>query len=265
MNSPLNVFSSLLATSVRGMQAINVGAHKPAPAQLLRLYDIENCPFCRMVREALTELNLDVVILPCPKNGTRFREELVSKAGKAQFPYLEDPNTDTAMYESIDIVEYLFKQYGTEELPLRWRLSALQKISSGLASSLRPHAGMSLDKDAAANNRQADTRKKNIDPEQLLVLYSFESSPFARLVRERLCELETPYIIRNCGRTSVKDWLPPKMRDTLNIEPDSVLANRLHLLEKEGKISIPYMDDPKTGVSMFESDAIIDYLNNTYS
>ncbi len=29
-----------------------------------------------------------------------------------QFPYLIDPNTDKAMYESDDIIEYLFNEYG---------------------------------------------------------------------------------------------------------------------------------------------------------
>ena len=30
---------------------------------------------------------------PCPKDGTRFRPQVVAEGGKAQFPYLKDPNT----------------------------------------------------------------------------------------------------------------------------------------------------------------------------
>ena len=34
-------------------------------------------------------------------------------------------------------------------------------------------------------------------PDEPLELYSFESSPYSRLVRERLSELELPYVLRN--------------------------------------------------------------------
>ena len=32
--------------------------------------------------------------------------------GKLQFPYLVDPNTDTKMFESKDIIDYLENTYG---------------------------------------------------------------------------------------------------------------------------------------------------------
>ncbi len=38
-------------------------------------------------------LDLDVLVLPCPKEGPTYRPQAVAKGGKAQFPYLEDPNT----------------------------------------------------------------------------------------------------------------------------------------------------------------------------
>ena len=44
---------------------------------MLRLYDIENGPHCRLVREVLTELDLDAEIYPCPKQGKRFRPVVV--------------------------------------------------------------------------------------------------------------------------------------------------------------------------------------------
>src|SRR3546814_9576213 len=51
-------------------------AFRPArkqPAQPLQLYDIEACPYCRLVRETLSALDLDALIYPCPKGGGRFR------------------------------------------------------------------------------------------------------------------------------------------------------------------------------------------------
>lgn len=261
MAKPLNFFRSFLATNLRGMQAINVSYKSDAPEILLRLYDIENCPFCRLVREALTELNLDVIILPCPKNGQGFRQELKNKTGLAQFPYLEDANTGTALFESVDIISYLFKEYGDGKIPFRWRFSNLQKLSSSLASAARLQSGSHLDK----NPTTTVSDSTELNTKQLMSLYSFESSPYARLVRERLCELEVAYIIRNCGRGSATDWLPPQLRKALDIKADSELDNRLTLMEKEGKVSIPYLEDPTTGAAMFESNAIIDYLNQHYT
>ncbi|KAK4385578.1 hypothetical protein Sango_2681800 [Sesamum angolense] len=37
--------------------------------------------------------------------------------GREQFPFLVDPNTGTSMYESSDIVKYLFEQYGGKRNP----------------------------------------------------------------------------------------------------------------------------------------------------
>ena len=45
------------------------------------------------VREALTLLDLDVLIYPCPKGGTAFRPRVRQLSGKEQFPFLVDPNT----------------------------------------------------------------------------------------------------------------------------------------------------------------------------
>lgn len=246
---PLNIATSLFATFARPINGIAVARLGNKPAEPLQLYDIENCPYCRLVREAMTELDLDVLILPCPKGGSRFRPELEARGGRAQFPYLVDPNTGVEMYESLDIVTYLYETYGTG-LPLKWKLGALQKASSMLASAPRTARGM-----------RAHTGRL---PEQMLELYSFESSPYARLVREKLCEMEIPYIVRNCGRTELAEWLLPPVRKLLNVTPDSQLVNRCHLQQKEGRVSIPYLYDPNTQQGLFESAEIIRYLADNY-
>jgi len=41
----------------------------------------------------------------------RTRSELLERAGKVQVPYLVDPNTDTALFESQDIRTYLLDTY----------------------------------------------------------------------------------------------------------------------------------------------------------
>jgi len=245
-----NLGTSLVSTLLRASNGIQSAPAAVKPKKTLQLYDIENCPYCRLVREALTELDLDAEIYPCPAEGERFRPEVVTLGGKAQFPYLVDPNTGVQMYESLDIVGYLFEQYGQRTLPLKWRAGRLQTLGSMLASAPRLGQGMK-----AAPGRE---------PEYLLELYSFESSPYARPVREALCRMEIPYLLRNCGRTELQEWILPPLRAALNITPDSQLENRRRLQEMEGRVSIPYLYDPNTDTGMFESTDILDYLRDTY-
>ena len=247
---PINFASSLLATLVRTGTGINSKSAGLKPDILLKLFDMEGCPYCRLVREALTELDLDAEIYPCPKQGERYRDEVVEKGGKAQFPFLIDPNTGAQMYESLSIIKYLFETYGQRPLPMKWQLGPMQTMGSMLASTARPGLGI--------------TKKESCSPEQLLELYSFESSPYARIVRECLCEMELPYILRNCGRTELGEWLLPPLRDRLNIVPNSELTNRRMLQEKTARMAIPYLNDPNEKVEMFESAKIVEYLETTY-
>jgi glutathione S-transferase len=249
MNSA-NIGTSLLATLVRSSNGIQSAPASVKPKKMLRLYDIENCPYCRLVREALTELDLDVEIRPCPRAGQRFRPEVFDLGGKEQYPFLVDDNTGVQMYESLDIVAYLFETYGQRDLPLKWRAGRLQTLGSMLASAPRVKHGV-----------QAST---GVEPEYLLKLYSFESSPYARPVRELLCEMEIPYILRNCGRTELQEWLLPPVREALKITPDSKLDNRRELQEREGRVAIPYLYDPNTGSGLFESADILEYLRSHY-
>lgn len=76
----------------------------------LVLYNMEGSPYCRKVREALSELDLEHVVRNVPK-GSPKRTTLVERGGKMQVPYLIDPNTDRALYESDDIVAYLDAEY----------------------------------------------------------------------------------------------------------------------------------------------------------
>ena len=39
------------------------------PAKPLKIYEFEGCPFCKKVREAVTWLDLDVIMYPCPQGG----------------------------------------------------------------------------------------------------------------------------------------------------------------------------------------------------
>jgi len=247
----VNLAGSMLTTVARAGQGIATQPASERPPLLLELYEFEACPYCRVAREALTELDLDALIYPCPKGGQRFRPEAIRIGGKAQFPLLVDPNHNERLYESSDIVAYLYRTYGHREVPLRWQIMPLQKFGSSLAGIPRFGAGL----------RARPSRL----PEQPIELYSFESSPFARLVREYLCELELPWVLHSVGRSTAADWLPPPMRDAAAVDAEPGTINRRALLERAGRISIPYLVDPNTGSELAESADILDYLRTTYA
>ncbi len=247
----VDLIGSVLTSNTRfwsGMQA------KPAavrPERRLELYEFEGCPFCRLVREVVTELDLEVLIYPCPKGGERFRPKVKELGGKLQFPFLMDPNTDTRLYESADITEYLFETYGKRAVPMRWRLRAVNVASSVAAGASRLGAG---------------TRARPSRPaEQPLELYSFEASPFARRVRELLCELELPYVLHSVGRLGPSDYVPPVLRDRLPFDLPVHGASRQAFRDRVGRISVPYLVDPNTGTELAESGDIRDYLRATYA
>lgn len=247
---PLAFFASLATTTLRFGAGVATQPRSTRPAHLFELYEFEACPYCRIVREAITELDLDALIKPCPKGGKRFRPELLEKGGKEQLPFFVDPNANVAMYESADIIAYLYRTYGGGTVPLRWQVAGLQQLGSALAGAWRAGAG-----------RRARPSKSPAVP---LELFSFEASPYARLVRERLCELELPYVLRSAGRSTASDWLPPATRDALGVKAKPETLNRQVLLQRAGRISVPYLVDPNTGTEMAESAAIIDYLEGHY-
>ncbi|MEM6485197.1 MAG: glutathione S-transferase N-terminal domain-containing protein [Pseudomonadota bacterium] len=247
----LNLVGSLTATGLRaGVGIITQGA-RTQPAQLLELYEFEGCPHCRLVREVLTELDLDALIYPCPKGGRRFRPRVEARGGKAQFPYLVDPNNGVALYESADIIAYLFKTYGPGSPSLAWRFIELQRIGSIAATAV------TLSRGSRARSSSA--------PEYPLELFSFESSPFARPVRETLCELELPYQLRSVGRAGAGDWVPPAIRRATQMEATPSTRNRQRLKDIAGTVSVPYLVDPNTGQAMAESAEIVKYLESTYA
>lgn len=224
-------FSSYASSVVR----LGAGYHathkaKKKPAKLLELYEFEACPFCRKVREALSSYDLDAMVYPCPRNG-RFRKVVEERGGKAMFPFLVDPNTGRSMYESGDIIEYLAETYDTNGTPLGVSLGPITMVSSALASAFRSGRG----REARGNESKR--------PKEPLELWSFEASPWCRLVREALCELELPYVLHNVAKKS---------------------DARAAFTDKSGKMQVPYLVDPNTGKAMFESADIVRYLNDTY-
>ncbi|KAK4582807.1 hypothetical protein RGQ29_025827 [Quercus rubra] len=221
-----------------GQYALDAGDSKaketsklgPRPEKPIEIYEFEGCPFCRKVREIVAVLDIDVLFYPCPKNGPNFRSKVARMGGKQQFPYMVDPNTGVAMYESDDIIKYLVGKYGDGNVPLMLSLGLLTTLTAGLAMIGRMGKGSSYIPSKL--------------PPKPLEIWAYEGSPFCKLVREVLVELELPHLLRSCARGSPK---------------------RQILYEKAGHFQVPYLEDPNTGVQMFESAEIVEYIKATYA
>ncbi|CAN6475600.1 unnamed protein product [Victoria cruziana] len=242
-NEFLEVASSSLASVARlpwGSRSVvprkinqqEAGSTEIKPPKNLQLYEFEACPFCRRVREASTELDLSLEVYPCPKGSLRHREMVKKLGGKEQFPFLIDPNTGISMYESGEIVKYLYQQYGQGRKPSPGLLESTL-FTGWVPTILRAGRGLKL-----------WTRAKIVAPPQKLELFSYENNPYARIVREALCELELPYILNNVGEGS---------------------SRVSYLYQISGTKEVPYLIDPNNGVQLSNFREILSYLFRTYS
>nr|WP_256938975.1 glutathione S-transferase N-terminal domain-containing protein [Acinetobacter harbinensis] len=237
----------------RGMQGT---AFPQQPEKPLQLYEFEGSPFCRRVREVLTLLNLDYEVYPCPKGGEKYRKIVQEKGGKQQFPFLVDENSGVALYESQDIIHYLFQHYGkTGKTPQKFAHYPQLPVVALAGTLVNGARGIWIN-------------KKIIDraaPAELLELWGFEASPFTRVVRATLAELELPFIYHNVAKERWQDMGPAVLRFKPGKYQALAGGKREKVMNVMGRdIQVPYLVDPNTGVKMFESAAIVKYLNKHY-
>jgi len=81
---------------------------------MLNLYVKTGCPYCKRVLEANETIKAPLTLLNISEDSA-LKAELIEKGGIAQAPYLEDTDRDVSMYESLDIINYLSKEYGNGE------------------------------------------------------------------------------------------------------------------------------------------------------
>jgi len=227
----------------------------PRPEKLIEVFEYEGSPYCRKVREAAAVLDLDILFRPCPSGETYWRP-MAKAEGAKTFPYMKDPNTGEAFCESDDIVEYLFRVYGpaandsslsaeglrnagpeTLGVPMMLRRGGITNLTCYAAAVARLKALKARPSRAAA----AAAAGAPVAPVEL---WTYEASPFTKAVRESLTELAIPHVVRYCPRGS-------KKRD--------------ELLARTGQFQVPYLEDPNTGVKMFESASMVEYLESTYA
>ncbi|KAH6795337.1 hypothetical protein C2S51_036323 [Perilla frutescens var. frutescens] len=221
---------STLARLPWGSRSLSDGLNneqRADPPLPLQLYEFEACPFCRRVREAITELDLSVEIFPCPKGSVRHRALVRQLGGREQFPFLVDPNTGTSMYEST--IWWKNESFIWHLGEICW----LTLLTGWVPTLLRAGRGMSLWENSVKES-----------PPRKLELFSYENNPYARIVREALCELELPYILQSVGQGSIRERL---------------------LNEKSGSKEVPYLVDHNTGMEIGDYKKIVSYLFQTYS
>jgi len=255
----IKVVQAFASTVVSGGRGANGTAFPNQPEKALKLYEFEGSPFCRRVREVLTLLNLDYETYPCPKGGTKYRKIVKEQGGKLRFPFFVDENTGEKLYESQAIVHYLFKHYGkTGKTPKKYANYPVYPVVAMAGTIINAARGVWIDKKII--DRKA--------PEKLLELWSFEASPYSRLVRGVLTELELPFVVHNVAKERWQDQGPSVLR----LKPGKYVPlsggkreKIIHVMNRHKKdIQVPYLEDPNTGAQLFESELIIAYLKQQY-
>lgn len=209
-----------------GAGARAIGDLGPRPGELLVLYQREGCPFSRRVREALSMLDLDALIKPVPEGSSRHAREVEALTGAREIPVLVDPTIGVVVQETAAILAHLFQHYGRGRVPLRLRLHATSRLASRARADRGSHG------------------RRSIAPSKALELTGYEASPATRLVRERLDELELPYVSRA-------------------LAPHS--ARRRAFFAREGTLELPFLHDCAAGVRLFGAASIVAYVERTYA
>lgn len=77
---------------------------------MMTLYQFESCPYCKIVREKLSELQITYINVNVPRDKSK-RHEVVQVSGQPSVPVLVDG--DTVLDDEEKILPYLQEKYGT--------------------------------------------------------------------------------------------------------------------------------------------------------
>ena len=207
----------------------------------IKFYNQEFDPSCRLIREACSILALKVEIIPV---SSKDDVNIYNDVSPKQIPAIEDPNTGVELRNNKNngkendiqiMLSYLFKTYGNGQVPINFNPS-IAGLTANIAMASRLY-GFSLDKLSLQKSKSSDP------PELPLKVWGHVSSPFCDLVFEKLDLLNLKYEVQYTPRGS---------------------ANRQKLLDLVGKFQVPYLEDPNTGIELFESQAICEYLTKQY-
>lgn len=206
----------------------------PRPDKPLVLYSYEGNQFCRLVREVLTELDLEYELRSAGKESPR-REELSEiTGGSSQCPYLIDPNTSVKIAESGDIVKYLYEKYALWTPPselLRSASGVVTPLLAPLYKSTAPlQAGSYRENEFEYKSDVAEAKAEIYDmiSSKPVVIYTYELSPFCSEAIDLLKSTKTSFKEISLG----KEWIPGLIKSP---------EKRAALLEMTGQSSLPHI------------------------
>lgn len=78
-------------------------------AEMMKLYQFESCPYCKMVREVMSELQLTYININVPRDRSQ-RQEVLKVSGQPTVPVLVDG--DVVLDDEEKIIPYLRETYG---------------------------------------------------------------------------------------------------------------------------------------------------------
>ena len=273
----------------------------PRPTGRLILYEFDSSPYCRKVRDACAMLDLAIDCRPCPGAlpGGKFSDELYARTGRRTVPFLIDEGLGVELFESDDIINHLFHNYGPPSqtpLPPRTGLNVGQP-------GARPKSTVSriLDEASLVGKIQLVMESTADKLRKLAGGANPASQPL--YVQSVPWQVRGPFAVASTGMAAVVRLLPAyKMQ--IDARPDNgemqplVLfgyaaspfvrpvreklcqlglphtmmnccrgsARRAELISRTGKqFQVPYLVDPNTGVEMFESIEIRMYLDRVYT
>lgn len=80
---------------------------------MMKLYQFEGCPYCKLVREKLSELQITYINVNVPRDKSQ-RHEVLQVSGQASVPVLVDG--DTVLDDEEKILPYLQEKFGTAKV-----------------------------------------------------------------------------------------------------------------------------------------------------
>jgi glutathione S-transferase len=78
---------------------------------MMKLYQFEGCPYCKMVRQRMSDLLLTYECINVPTDRSR-RQAVIAVSGQPSVPVLVDG--DTVLDDENDIIAYLDRTYAKQ-------------------------------------------------------------------------------------------------------------------------------------------------------
>ncbi|CAA2972335.1 uncharacterized protein LOC111366255 [Olea europaea subsp. europaea] len=178
--------------------------------------------------------------IPVASTSVSIKEETSSGSSLSPPPNFKPPKPKPFSVRPDKVLDIL-----GASLALVFRLTT-SVLVSGYSASFVPKNEIPSEEYALefAGFKLKETSKLGPRPEKPIEIYEFESCPFCRKVREIVAFLDLDVLFYPCPKNGP------------NFRPRAV--------QMGGKKQFPYMVDPNTGVSMYESDDIIKYLVQKY-